>query len=301
MGHDYDAADDTDGHSPIIMGHDMMHPTHQPYHPTHQHSRAYHSQQTWSEGYNRDLDSHHGPGSRVLPPRFPVDRANSYSPTRGKNSPSGHGHGLSRAPSRSYQRQSSGGSVRSLATFSGGDYLADPDNGSSPDKAFREARKARLESQASMASEAARIATAEADRIAAAVDSGSSDYSHSHSSGREQLMGPGARENGTAEHHTPSSTSSLPRKSSRRSLSKARSNVSSSNVSSSSVASGGVSGGRKRGEGGQVHEKAYLAATRARDASFLAHAEAALYDDDMSLGGEGSGRVLDMLNMEDDL
>lgn len=69
------------------------------------------------------------------------------------------------------QNMSSDASIRSFSSVPA-DFFADPE-GMSPDKAFREARLARLESQAQQAAELAQLASEDADRVAKTYRKGS--------------------------------------------------------------------------------------------------------------------------------
>jgi hypothetical protein len=237
-----------------------------------------HQQQYFDSGEGRfDINGNGsngaaGAGRRSLPPRSrPLDRANTFSPPRSRLSMDGfglarnsgmNGHGaIKRGNTRQYNRQSSGGSLKSLASFSesrDGDFLSNPEEGSSPDKAFREARRARLEKQASRAAELAKDASHQADRF----------LRHSKSAVASTTP------------HVSARAASLMRKSSRTSM-----GGESAGNDGYTPESAKTKSAKKRLAVAQAHEKAYLASTRARDAMFLAHADSALMEDSVGVRG----------------
>jgi hypothetical protein len=112
----------------------------------------------------------------VSPPK-PASRQSNGLPPRDRRSLSPPNQSTSFMSNRN-QNMSSDASIRSFSSVRP-DYLADPD-GMNPDKAFREARLARLEAQAQQAAELAQLASDDADRVAQTYRRSSSGMSSSN-------------------------------------------------------------------------------------------------------------------------
>jgi hypothetical protein len=119
-------------------------------------------------------------------------------PPRDRRSLSPPNHSTSFMSSRNqHQNMSSDASIRSFSSVHA-DYLTDPE-AMNPDKAFREARLARLESQAQQAAELAQLASEDADRVA---------QTYRHGKPILRASSSGMSSSGSSPKRTSSSTSS---------------------------------------------------------------------------------------------